>query len=592
MSETPMIAHAPQPPQDVQSILNSAILVVGPSQSGKSSLLITLVEYIWEVYKLTSLYYLIDGGGIPSHGERLVKLGILKFWRVRTRSSEGLPFETLHRVSQGWWPRRIKASTGETEPNVELVPPVTESYAMYCGKGHHLRTVPYQSMIVPTMCPECKYLIGAHEWQVKVSVKRTPGFERVGGMMIDGLTSSGSWLMDDLSRRLDLGGEKGALGPILSGGMTFGSNNRAHYGSAQSRLQQMALNASGIPGLVVPPAYTALIEEASEGGLLVKAPVIPGSAKSSEVTQWFGDTIETRIDERDGKRYRQMRLQSWIEKTPTGGVRHLCGVRSYPGLLPIVIEEEEKFDEQGRPIPGTAFQQFNLGYYLRLRDEAGKVMAEQYARRFPDAPGLKSEFEEFGDPATIQAPSAAPVGAPLPPPVSTGPAAPALPVPGVVSQAGAAGPTTTVGGAPVVTARRRGSKPEPATQAAQAPAPQEAPSATPPPPVAVVPPAQPTPAPAQAAPAPAPTAPVPPTAAAPAVSSAAPVPAAPPVVTRPLPAGQMPPASTGPVSAPPVARPASPVVSGPAPQPPAPPAAPRRAAVVVPPPPGRRPHTS
>jgi hypothetical protein len=547
-----------KPPADVQSILNSAILIVGPSQSGKSSLLVTLAEYIWEIARMVTLYYLIDGGGIPPQGEALVRHGIIRLWRVRTRSSQGLTFETLDGVSKGYWPARINPKTGETDPNVTLVPPVTESYAQYCGAGHLIKTVPLQSLLIPTMCLACKRIIGPGEWKIVPTVKRTRGFENVGGMAIDGLSSSGTWLMEDLSRRLDLGGEKGAMGPVVSGNMVFGTNNRAHYGSAQSRLNQMVLNALGIPGLVVPPVYTALVEEASEsGGLMVKAPVIPGSAKSSEVTQWFGDTIGTRIEERDGKRYRQMRLASWYEPTPSGPVRHLCGVRSYPGRMPILIEEEEA--PQGRP--ELAFQTFNLGYYLRLRKAAGEAIEAEYAQKYQDAPGVPDGIVEYGEPLMEVAaqPQAGQVGGPLPgtpapAPASVGPTgmAPVAPAP-VVQVAG------VPGAAPMP--KRRG-----------------APAAPPPPPltVQVAPPAQ--------VGEPATVAPGPTTGSTPGAPEVPPVPPSAPAQVPP----PAPPAPAVVAAAPGVVQPASAVVSGPAPNP-IPPAASPKKAVVVPPPPGRRP---
>ena len=45
--------------------------------------------------------------------QKLMKQGLIRFWRARTRSGEGLGIETLYLATRGYWPRTIDAETGD-----------------------------------------------------------------------------------------------------------------------------------------------------------------------------------------------------------------------------------------------------------------------------------------------------------------------------------------------------------------------------------------------------------------------------------------------------------------------------------------------
>lgn len=560
--------------QAIQAILNSATLVVGPSQSGKSTLLGTFAEWVWATYGKVTLYYLLDGGGFPVQVQELVNRGIIRLWKVRTRSAPGLAIETMQRMSQGWWPARINAKTGEVAPNVALVPPMTIAYQMICPSGHVAGSSPVQAGLTQRNCPTCKVLVTAQNMTVKKTATRTRGFEQVGAVVIDGITSAGRLGMDDMAHR-ELGGEKGNLGGIVSSGdMRFGSNNRAHYGFIQSRLEQMVLSSTAIPGLVVPPVWTALLQEGSdEGGLPIRGPQLPGQAALTQVTQWFGDTIETRILERDGKKIRAMHLESWMEQTNAGAIRHICGVRSFPGRLPAVIEEIEGVD--------VPLSKFNLGYFYTQREQVAAQIRDEYQQKYANAPGVPEGEVEYGDPQaspTVAAPAVAAPSAPAPRP--SVPGAPTVPAPAprpaaAPAPAPAPKPAVPAGSAPTVgapvTPTTTSSTPaqQPPTAPAQPVVPGKPAVVQPPvaqprrrvaPAVGAV---QPAPSTAAAAPAPAPK------------PAAAPAPTPAPKPQQATPPPQLPISGAVPASAP------NPTM------PPKPPAPPVRAA--VPPPPGRRP---
>jgi hypothetical protein len=241
------------PPAETIRRIFTATLIIGPSGKGKTSLAATFSEYLWETFHKVLLLASCDGGAFPTVIQRRIQQGLIRAWRMRTRSAEGLAFETCHLASKGYWPKTINPETGETSPAVQLVPPVTTKYDCYCTKGHLLRSVPSVTLIVPLFCSECKEMVTVAAMKVTESARQTKGFEQVGGIFFDGLTSMCGWFMGemDLSRgHGNIGGEKPPLGgPVKSGDVVFGGNNRADYGFAQQRAYQIVHNSLGIPNL-------------------------------------------------------------------------------------------------------------------------------------------------------------------------------------------------------------------------------------------------------------------------------------------------------------------------------------------------------
>lgn len=411
--------------------VNSATLVMGPTGTGKSSLFATLAEYVWETYQLETWLASCDGGGFPAKVQALMRQGIMRVWRMRTR---GEPFETCIRASAGWWPSAIDPRTGETAPNVRLVRPVTIRFEMYCPDGHLVKTVAVQAQLTPAPCPTCKKTVDKATMRVERKATVTQGFEKRGAMGVDGLTSALSWMMlhlgDERARGV-LKGEEGALGgTITSGEMIFGSNNRSHYGQAQSRAEQMVLESMGVPNLVVPPMFTALLlETVDEGGLNIKGPKLAGKAKTDEAPQWFGNCLETmKVKNSDGAEVYRLYLQEYIDDANT---RHLCKNRGIPGTLPPFLEDP--------PEPALAFTEFNLGKFFKLLDAGVQTAEAQAAEKYPDAPGVPEGMMTFGGteavPPSPPPPGAALIAAPRPvPPKPVPPATAPTPKPSPIAQ--------------------------------------------------------------------------------------------------------------------------------------------------------------
>lgn len=448
--------------QQVVRRIFTASLVMGVSGSGKTSLLATYAEYLWETYKRILLLYSWDGGAIPTIVQKRMKQGLIRFWRAHTRSAEGLAIETVYLATKGYWPRTINPLTGETDPAVQMVAPVTAKYETYCGKGHLLQTVPSPSLIVPTFCGQCKALPAPNEVRFKEMVKQTKGFELVGGVAFDSLSSmAGGTVLDEMDRQRGaglIGGEKSSFGGVvLSGSMKFGGNNRADIGFAQSRAQQFVRNSLSIPNLVEGPVFTGLTLEATdEGGLSIVGLKLPGRAATDEASAWFGNVMETSREKDDkGKEHFVLYLKPF---TDPQGRRHLLKTSASPGAIPAKLVDPAEDDNQPNTIA-------NLGRVFKMLDED---LRKSLADTVEGMPGLPEGPQTYGEPFVIEVPASQAV---------TSTPAPQMPTPTPPS-AGAAPAASTPVAMPPPSRRRSVAPPAPA-QATDSPA---STSVAPPPP--------------------------------------------------------------------------------------------------------------
>lgn len=431
----------------------TATLVIGVPGSGKTTLYRSFAEYLWETYRKVLLLYSWDGGAIPTDVQTRMKQGLIRFWRARTRSAPGLALETLYLASKGYFPRYINAETGETSPAVQLVPPVTVSYEVSCPKGHRLSTVPAPSLITPMFCTPCGQFIGMPDLRVLETAVRTKGFEQVGGVGFDGLTSMTDVVLDhmDLQRgEGNIGGEKAAFGGVVkSGSVNFGGNNRADVGFGQSRGHQFVNNSLSIPYLVEGPVFTALTMEATdEGGLSIVGPKLPGRAATDEASAWFGNVMETgKSPDESGRPCFTLWLRPFVDAQNR---RHLLKTSASPTGVPDSLRDPPAESHQ-------PYSVVNLGSVFKMLDED---LRRSLQEELPGSPGIPSAQMEYGEALTITAGVAAPdpvqtfapgMVTPLPTPVAqVQPAAIAQPVAAVEKPAIPAPPT--MAGAPVTAA--------------------------------------------------------------------------------------------------------------------------------------------
>ena len=467
-----------EPTPDVVRRIFTATLIMGVSGSGKTTLLATFADYLWETYRKILLLYSWDGGAIPTIVQKRMKQGLIRFWRAHTRSAEGLAIETVYQATRGYWPRIINPLTGETDPAVPMVAPVTARYETYCKNGHPLQVVPTPTLIVPTFCSTCKELPIPSDVKFREVVRQTKGFELVGGVAFDSLSSmAGGTILDEMDRQRGaglIGGEKPAFGgAVLSGSMKFGGNNRADIGFAQTRAQQFVRNSLSIPNLVEGPVFTGLTLEATdEGGLSIVGLKLPGRAATDEASSWFGNVMETaRVKiavQNQEKTAFALHLKPF---TDPNGRSHLLKTSGSPGAIPSSLIDPPEENNQPNSIA-------NLGAVFKLLDDdLRKQLAEETAK---DLPGLPTGLQTYGEPVVIETPSVSTPGQ-----VTTAPA-PQMGTTPVTSAPvpAAATPTTTVT-MPPPSRRRSVAPPAPASTPPAPPAGTDSPAAqavAPPPP--------------------------------------------------------------------------------------------------------------
>lgn len=405
-------------PDPVKRIF-TATLILGVSGAGKTTLLETFAVYLWETYRKILLLYSWDGGAIPTRVQKRMKQGLIRFWRARTRSAEGLGIETVYLASRGYWPAKINPETGETSPAVPLVPPITTTYAVRCQHGHLIKVVPAIGLVSGTAyCPGCTAPINPASVVVAEQSTRTKGFEDVGGVAFDGLTSMANVVMEHMDHARgagQIGGEKAAFGGVVQSGIIkLGGNNRADVGFGQSRAQQFVGNSLSIPFLVEGPVFTALSMEATdEGGLSIVGAKLPGRAATDEASSWFGNVGESgKILDEGGKSHFALFLRPF---TDGQGRRHLLKTSSSPLGTPTAIPAVLVDPPEGEGDPGSVA---NLGKVFRMLDEDLRAaLAEPVTGDLPAAPPL-----EYGDSATAAAtPASAAAAGPAAVPVAPRP---------------------------------------------------------------------------------------------------------------------------------------------------------------------------
>ena len=479
MSPDPTTAIAPPPIETPVHRIFTATLIIGRPGSGKTSLLATFAEYLWEVYKRILLLYSTDGGAIPIDVQKRMKQGLIRFWRMRTRSAEGLGLETLYLGTKGYWPRHINPETGECSPAAELVPPVTVRYTVHCVKGHLLQSnLPSRALVQSVFCKDCNAIQPDSHLIVQESITRTKGFEQVGGVGYDGLTSMTNMVMDHMDHARgagQIGGEKPAFGGVVTSGVIkLGGNNRADVGFGQTRGRQFVDNSLSIPYLVEGPVFTGLTNETTdEGGLPIVGLKLPGQAATDESIGWFGNVMEMGESLDDaGKKHYTLYLRPY---TDPQNRRHLLKTSSSVFGVPDKLVDPDV--DAKKP-----FEQANLGLVFRMLDEDLRRAVLQQVIDGPGAP--PSDYGEDVQPTPAPtAPSPGPQQLSLTPPAATG------------TPVAAAAVTPAAGAAPVMVPRASRRRAPGPTEPAPTPATVPMPLAAAAPPVATVaPPVMPAPA--------------------------------------------------------------------------------------------------
>lgn len=382
---------------------------MGETKAGKTTLIATAAEYLYEQFGKILVLYTAELGGFSARVEQRIRQGLIRPFRMRTRDDEenSLSFETLQLSSKGYMPVRfLNALEGEVEQGVPMVGPTTTIYEQTCGDcGQLVVRTRFKSKIKNQPCPHCKKPVTLQSSRVTQTVKQTAGFEMIGSLGFDGLTSFSDWYLQDMSHRKNLEGEKAALGgEIESGSITFRGNNRSQVGMAQTRVHELVANSLGIPNLEIMPFWTAISHESSDdtGRLTIVGPKLAGDAKTYIASSWFGNVVEAQVMQNDKGQYTR---RLWVSQFyDENNRRHLCGHRGDPRFMDTYFEDAPYTDTEP---PTEICTGFSLNFFLQqLEQSIQKGMA---ADTFGDGPlpGTASIPTTYGEDSET-APAATP----------------------------------------------------------------------------------------------------------------------------------------------------------------------------------------
>jgi energy-coupling factor transporter ATP-binding protein EcfA2 len=324
---------------------SSSMLIYGESGSGKSTCLALAALWTAKNFGKKSLYYSFDEGGHPDLMEELIGRGIVRFCRLTTMDPGGkkqLAAGAMEYASKGYWPSRV-GSDG-TVLSDKMVSGSASTWHLLCPAGHEVQQAEAKSELAPGKCPTCGTLVEHGNGRVREERRQVGHLVGVGALLYDSITGACDWCkaeQDAMAAKGLLGGSEGRGGgrtTIISAGVSFGNSGLPSYGFVQDRVRTWATNAATVPGLVVPPIWTArALRVTPEDQRPVVGPALIGKAQTGNAPAWFGNTLNAAVVEGEHRLY----LKEWIEPDGKDGTVHRCKVRMLPDTMPEFLVDGE-----------------------------------------------------------------------------------------------------------------------------------------------------------------------------------------------------------------------------------------------------------
>lgn len=408
---------------ELPNFANAVTGVYGISGSGKTSLLVTAIEFCWEEFEMISLVYATDLGGFGNKMLSLIRHGIARVWDPRNHLN---PFETMELASLGAWPEHIDdPETGRAAPNVRLILPRRIKTTLSCPQGHPVASfelaVPRDAALFESgtfPCPTCGVITGKSNGTTSAQIVRHKMFARVGHRGYDSLTEMNDWGLMRLSQMSALGllptGKEGGslLGSadaLREGSITYGGGSPSQVGFMQNRSYQWIANIRSIPDQVMPATCTFAVEQGKadddSGGVPILGPQIAGNARTAKVPRWVGNCLHAsrEPDDMGHMRYR-LWMTSHLDSRDPRKIPYLAKHRGSPLDMPDYLEDPWDDDKAKRD--ALAWSVCSLGvFYRKLIAQLVKMEAQQ-RERYKNAPGIQASYEQGDDVIeTVSAPA-------------------------------------------------------------------------------------------------------------------------------------------------------------------------------------------
>jgi hypothetical protein len=429
--------------------------VYGLSGAGKTNLITTAAEWLYQHHQMVTLLYAADLGGFGNRMLTLIRAGIVRAYDPRNHVN---PFETMELISLGAFPERlIDPERGHADPEVKLILPRRARHGVKCPAGHIVGYVDHAMEIAKfyQACPLCGTMTTAQNMAgLDKQIVEHPMFAQVGGRAYDSFTALNEWGMSDLQAQsaaglLPTGGQGGsALGSadaLRSGGIVFGTSSKAQFGFLQNRTYGWLANIRTIPNQKVPAIATFGVEQSKgddeTGGVPVLGPKISGNAATGKLGFWLGNLLHAAVEPNspsDPKLVYRLWLTQHVDPNDPRKLLYQAKHRGTPAGMPQYLQ-----DGPNDP-PWT---KFSLGYFYDLLQAQLETLDAEVRTKYPNAPGVWLGDGVAGPEVVVEShavSAAAPVAAPTAAQAATSPAAMAA------AQQAMAGPVP-----PVVSAPRR-----------------------------------------------------------------------------------------------------------------------------------------
>jgi energy-coupling factor transporter ATP-binding protein EcfA2 len=329
---------------------SASMLIYGDSGAGKTTQLTIAALWVAKRYGKRSLYFGLDEGGHPDLMQELIDRGIVRICRLRTMDPSGklkLAAGVMQYASLGYWPERV-AKDG-TVLSTKMISGTSSVWILLCPAGHEVQRGETKQELKPAKCPTCAVLVEHGNGRVREERRQIRHLEGVGAVFYDSITGGCDWCKDEQDAMAAaglLGGGDGGRGggktTIISGpqgsAVTFGNSGWGGYGFVQARVRAWATAAATIPGLVIPPIWTArAMRVTPENQRPEVGPALIGQAQTKNAPAWYGNTLNAAVVEGEHRLY----LREWVEPDGKDGTVHKCKVRTLPDTMPDYLSDKE-----------------------------------------------------------------------------------------------------------------------------------------------------------------------------------------------------------------------------------------------------------
>jgi hypothetical protein len=281
-------------------------LIYAETGHGKTSLLATLILWMWRRYGKKSRLYTADNYEIL---RPFITAGLLEVWNLRETPLKWA-LDVMRKAARGYW----------YDPKTQkLVAPTVENTAHV---GAHL----------------FEGLNAFSEWQLQYFADRVANDAKGEGMPVGQAADAPFWIAEGE------GSDK----------FKIGGNSRTHYNAIQNEMLRLVTESGKIPN-AQRVVWTTLEAKGvdKEDNLPMVGPKIAGSAKTYQVPAWFGNCLY--LDFNEATQKRTLKTRPWTEIIAGMKFKHKDKVRK-PFVMGMPLDLTDSIPVDYEPDLGKLYE--------------------------------------------------------------------------------------------------------------------------------------------------------------------------------------------------------------------------------------------